>query len=524
MSIPGPELPQAQAGIIDINVIVFSGGLIVRIPRYSNVSRYDSIVIKLNGNIKAIENIYDEEDLPKNFTFSDGYKTNALNDVYYTVITQSQNYKDSTHTYFNVTDPEGVFMLLTATSGAVANGIDENQATVSITDSNGPVSNVAVLFSISGTAIFSNKKNTIWVITNELGKATETFSSSTAGIFTIRATFNGEFRENTSFFVEDDSLPILTSHVINNEEPYGEEPILIRYELRNQRGQGITEAPITLSSTASEISFSNKTISTDANGTAVGLVYSSLPGTFIITAVYPHSKTVINNTAVSFKENANYYILANVVKNGAIANGEDYNEITFTVYDDNTNLPVNNQTLTVTISEKVTYQSPIYTSTNGYATLKATSQNSGSFDGTVVLLSDDSVTCSFTVEFVNVYPKLLSTKTLFCKDFVPINSYLSNNYLIAGHVYKLVFSRSDFKSLQCPENQSFGTAHDSAYCSISNTNAFQFYGDEITSFTVLTSGFADTLSSYRFTHYPDFMVGDITVELWDYGNNPDTTA
>ncbi|MBG6242272.1 MAG: hypothetical protein EKE20_10460 [Candidatus Symbiopectobacterium sp. Dall1.0] len=246
-----------------------------------------------------------------------------------------------------------------------------------------------------------------------------------------------------------------------------------------------------------------------------------MSGEFNIIASVLYPSVITNNTTVTFKEKSNYYISAEIAKDGAIANGADYNIIYFTVYDSNTNTPVKNQLLYVAFTGSINYPPTISTSTNGSAILTITSEISGSFDGTVVLASDASVTYSFITKFtsdVNVYPKFMGTETVWYNGYMPISDFLSNYDLVFGHVYRIEFSRTRTSVHNCSANYVFDKAKNK--CVTTYPENLQFYNTELTHFRVLASGLGSLFHSKRYYYYNSQNTGYGTVSVWDYGYSP----
>lgn len=523
MSIPAPMLPQERDGVVTTALINASGGLIVRIPRYTDAARNDVVIILLNNKIEKVITLNDGAELPENYIINSGYNIEALNNVKYNVIDSGGNTNPSLVKYFTVSNDTDATLTLTTTSGAVANGIDTNQVTVLVTENNTPSSGKNVILTIIGSAVFTNQSNTITVITNNNGEARANFSSRIQGIVTIRATYGEQSKESTSSFSGQTSSPVLLSTVINDNEPAGGYKIYILYELRDSNGQPISQETIRLSSPSTNISFTNNVILTDANGKAYALVSSSTAGAFTIVATYAYIPSVSNNSTVIFREATLYSIRSTTIVDNAAADGISTNQISFKVYDEKNNKFIGDQLLQVSINGPVSYPSEIWANGNNEYILRMTSINSGSFIGNVKIASTPLVTQQFSTTFTgqaNTYPIMLGSNTVWQNGFMSIESFLAEYNLVSGHVYKIEFSRPRTAVYNCAANYVYNMGTKS--CVTYYADSFQFYNTDLTHFRVLSSGRGSSLRSKRYYYYNPSNTGYGTVAVWDYGYSNST--
>lgn len=203
MSYTAPILPQEneEDEAIELSLIVKENGLKVRIPRYTDMRTNESVIIFINGVIKETLEILSENYLPRTYLFPDGYRVNSLNEVYYRVIDLHGNRENSVVKKFTISGTSKTTFTLETTTGAVANGIAVNQATVLIKKNGLPSNGEPILMTLYGPAVFSNQENTIWIITDQSGEAKATFSSLTPGTVKIRAIFNGSIKEKLTSFI-----------------------------------------------------------------------------------------------------------------------------------------------------------------------------------------------------------------------------------------------------------------------------------------------------------------------------------
>lgn len=100
-----------------------------------------------------------------------------------------------------------IFISLETTSGATANGVDTNHATITLKNNDDLLDNREIIFSVSGTANFvDSQENKTTAITNVLGQATVYLIDSIAETVTVTAIYNEDHNikdSGPSQFCED---------------------------------------------------------------------------------------------------------------------------------------------------------------------------------------------------------------------------------------------------------------------------------------------------------------------------------
>lgn len=167
-------------------------------------------------------------------------------------------------------------------NGAKADGNDQNEISVKVTDSGGnPVANQYVtLTATNGAEIVSG------VQTDSNGSATATFTSRVAGNSTIYASVNGKRSSIVALFISDSSTATLTENALsivkNNALANGSDDNQVRVLVTDQAGNPVSGQTVTLM--ANHQAIVAPTVTSGSDGTALIPVTSRLAGDSLLTA------------------------------------------------------------------------------------------------------------------------------------------------------------------------------------------------------------------------------------------------
>lgn len=518
MSLTRIILPQAVDGVIEKSSIELEGGILVRIPYYAGAQAGNVVQVFLNNKLVDVFSIISPINLPNTVTVGKEFATTENNLVHYTVIWNSGNIEDSPVETFSIASNSNVTLTLSATSGARANGSDTNQATVSLYTNAIPQSGQQVTLTLIGSAIFSNNASTIIVTTNNSGTAQAVFSSNTVGTVTIRAQYLAELKEIASSFSAVTPSATLSSVLINNNVPAGEEKIYIQYQLKNADGTPIVGAMLSLSSSSEKIIFDNTQIYTTNNGIVTTGIKSSQSGSFIINAIANTSPSVKNTISVNFTEGERYLLTALVTNNGAIANNTASNIVRFQLVNASNYTPVAAKVINVTTNGALSHLSSVTTDSSGFAYLNVTSAQPGVFSGSAYPAGYMSPTVLFSMSFISVPNQgvLVGSEYIWIAGNISLDVYLKNYQIIMGHRYKLVTNRPPSSINNCWESYVFNTQMKA--CVTNFPDSYTFYNNDLLEFRATNSGLGANLFTRRYHEFHSNNYGYAYIELWDYGN------
>ncbi|MGK6350933.1 Ig-like domain-containing protein [Parapedobacter sp. DT-150] len=279
-------------------------------------------------------------------------------------------------------DP-GASTLEVTKDGAVADGVDPNEFTATVTDANGnPVAGQDVVFEITypdGTT------GTETIPTDENGQAVLPVTSTEAGEVTVAATIGGEPLSGspaTATFVAGPADPAASELTVTKDNALadGVDPDELTATVTDANGNPVAGQDVVFGITYPDGTTGTETIPTGENGQAILSITSTTAGEATVTAT-------IGGTAISGSPATVTFIASpadpgastlEVTKDGAVADGVDPNEFTATVTDANGN-PVAGQDVVfeITYPDGTTGTETIPTDENGQAVLPVTSTEAG---------------------------------------------------------------------------------------------------------------------------------------------------
>lgn len=268
---------------------------------------------------------------------------------------------------------EGDLQLLR--DGAKADGIDQNEISVKVTDSGGnPVENQYVTLTASNGAII-----TPGVQTGIDGTATATFTSRVAGNSTIRASVNGKHESIVAQFISDSSTATLTENALyivkNDALANGSDDNQVRVLVTDQAGNPVSGQTVTLM--ASHQAIVAPTVTSGIDGTALISVTSRLAGDSLLTATVGSISQAITLRFTSDHSSAT--IAAGdleIMLDGAHANGVATNRIRVKVTDAAGN-PLPYQSVTLSADNSALIASTLTTGSDGTGQAIVTSLKAG---------------------------------------------------------------------------------------------------------------------------------------------------
>uniref|UniRef100_F4CBQ7 Conserved repeat domain protein n=1 Tax=Sphingobacterium sp. (strain 21) TaxID=743722 RepID=F4CBQ7_SPHS2 len=267
--------------------------------------------------------------------------------------------------------------------GAVADGVDYNEATATIVDANdNPIAGQDVVFDITNVDGTTSQQT---VTTDAAGKAIVRVTSTKAGEATIAATVGGTAISGSPVTVtfvagpvdhDKSRLEVTKDGAVADGVDYNEATATIVDANDNPiAGQDVVFDITNVDGTTSQ-----QTVTTDAAGKAIVRVTSTKAGEATIAAT-------VGGTAISGSPATVTFVAGpvdhdksrlEVTKDGAIADGVDYNEATATIVDANDN-PIAGQDVVFDITnvDGTTSQQTVTTDAAGKAIVRVTSTKAG---------------------------------------------------------------------------------------------------------------------------------------------------
>lgn len=225
---------------------------------------------------------------------------------------------------------------LVVTSGAKADGVAVNTATVTVTDASGnAVPGAKVSFSAPGTTIATAEQTA-----DGLGVVTVTFSTTVAGVFPVTASTNGHQQTKSSAFIADETTAAIADMVItpvSGAKANGAEVGAVAMTVLDAFGNPVPDLEVTFS-TDVNVSVAESLVRTDAAGQAITTLKSIKAGTYAVTARLPGGDSQTRDALfIADTDTAHFGAMADITKNGSLADGVDKNGVSLTVMDANGN-------------------------------------------------------------------------------------------------------------------------------------------------------------------------------------------
>ncbi|WP_313271171.1 Ig-like domain-containing protein [Sphingobacterium sp.] len=267
--------------------------------------------------------------------------------------------------------------------GAIANGTDYNEFTATIVDAFvNPIANTTVVFSITNP---DGTTATQSITTDANGKSIVQLTSTKAGTVTVDAQVANRSIANSpakATFVagpvdyDKSNLAVTKDGAIANGTDYNEFTATIVDAFNNP----IANTTVVFGITNPDGTTATQNITTDANGKSIVQVTSTKTGTVTVDAQVANRSIANSPATAQFVAGPVDYSKSNlaVTKDGAIANGTDYNEFTATIVDAFLN-PIANTTVVFSITnpDGTTATRSIITDANGKSVVQVTSTKAG---------------------------------------------------------------------------------------------------------------------------------------------------
>lgn len=258
----------------------------------------------------------------------------------------------SAQSQFIVDSASETISTLTATKGAVADGIATNQATVTVVDNNSnPVSGVAINWTVSGSATLQTASGK----TDANGSLTVMFTDIKAEAVTVTAQLeNGNSKTQSSSFIANEKTGIPTVIMTTNDRPAdGTTPAVAQVTIKDENGNIVSGANVTWSVNGSAKMTSASSVKTDTNGQATVSITDKTAETVQAVATLENGKT--GSADGTF---AVYAIVALKAKSdNAAASGTAENSVAALVTDAN-GAPLVDQTVTWAVSGDAQLKTP----------------------------------------------------------------------------------------------------------------------------------------------------------------------
>ncbi|MFK3663528.1 Ig-like domain-containing protein, partial [Scandinavium sp. NPDC088450] len=283
------------------------------------------------------------------------------------------------------------------TDNLLANGTDENQVQVKITDANGNiVAGAKVDFSASHNAVAATS-----AFSDDNGLVLVPITSTLAGVSTVTATINGSRHSvDVSFNADASTAQIVVGSlivIINNSLANGSSLNTVQAKVTDAYGNPLVNQSVNF--IADNGAKMGRPGLTDENGMIQVGLSSSVAGPSTITAVLNGSTETVVVTFIADTSTAG--IAAGdmiVVKDNAFANGSDANNVKMTVKDAKGNV-LADQPVTLSADNGATVASSASTDSNGEITVPVTNTLVGSSTLTATTNgSSQSVTVNFVVD------------------------------------------------------------------------------------------------------------------------------
>ncbi|MGJ1388424.1 Ig-like domain-containing protein [Sphingobacterium spiritivorum] len=278
----------------------------------------------------------------------------------------------------------GKSKLVIIKDGATANGVDKNILEATIVDAfDNPIAGATVDFGYND--LVDGLAKTANIVTGANGKSVLELTSTKIGTVTVSAGVAGTAisgSPQTVTFVagpvdyDKSNLAVTKDGAIANGTDYNEFTATIVDAFVNP----IANTTVVFSITNPDGTTATQTITTDANGKSVVQVTSTKTGTVTVDAQVANRSIANSPARAIFVAGPVDYDKSNlaVTKDGAIANGTDYNEFTATIVDAFVN-PIANTTVVFSIinPDGTTATQTITTDANGKSVARVTSTKTG---------------------------------------------------------------------------------------------------------------------------------------------------
>lgn len=313
----------------------------------------------------------------------------------------------------------GDTLTLTTTSTALANGIDTNTITAKLTNSGSLVPSANILFSVTGTALFSNGFNVISAQTNVFGEAVAYITNTVAEKVTITVLYENTLSATgVSEFKSESTGPdiVLEGTILADNAPTdGSNKNSIRYLLKDRLTQQPVPSEYLFFATTGSAHLDVEYGQVNSAGQFVLSLANSVAENVLITARLASNSDITEVTQLSFSQTSVEPVLqltSEVLNNNAEANGSDTNVIRFLLKDLTTGLGVANQILQLSHTGSAQVQSSVTTSSSGYATVTVSNSIAESVIITARLSSDLSLYSNATITFTAQHIQYQLTSTI----------------------------------------------------------------------------------------------------------------
>ncbi|EFE09263.1 inverse autotransporter beta-barrel domain-containing protein [Citrobacter youngae] len=274
---------------------------------------------------------------------------------------------------------------LTTTSGALANGIATNQATVTVVDTNNnPLPNVEVTWSQDGSAVLGTSAKT-----DASGKTSITFTDKKAETVNITATINGgSSLSKPSTFVADSSTARVsdlaaTSGALANGSATNQATVTVVDTNNNP----LPNVEVTWSQDGSAVL--GTSAKTDASGKTTVTFTDTKAETVNITATVSGGSS-LTKASKFVADSGSSKVNDLTVTTGALANGIATNQATVTVVDANNN-PLPDAEVTWSQDGSAVLGTSAKTDADGKATVKFTDTKAETVNVKATVASGDSL-------------------------------------------------------------------------------------------------------------------------------------
>lgn len=285
-------------------------------------------------------------------------------------------------------------------TSTVANSNSANTISITVTDANGnPVPNVKVAFATDKGTLADSK-----VTTNSQGVAQTAISSDKAGDATVTITVDGKDVNQTISFIGDKNTPHVVKPTTNiaSQIANGNKPFEVKTQIVDANNNPLPNTVVNWTSNKrdNEVSFSEISSITDANGFATTQVTSTVSGDIVITAATPNATS--HDISLTFLPDSTTATIKpadlTVGSMTSVANGVTGNPIAVTVTDANGNVVPNVEVQFTTSNGSLT-DPKVMTDNQGVAKTTITSNQAGdakitvtvggkSFDKTVAFIAN----------------------------------------------------------------------------------------------------------------------------------------
>ncbi|MGS7193182.1 Ig-like domain-containing protein [Enterobacter cloacae subsp. dissolvens] len=280
-----------------------------------------------------------------------------------------------------------------------ANGTDQNQLQVKVTDANGnSVPGATVNFAVTAGATLTASTGT----TNQSGETTVALTSTAAGVYTVTASINGNSMTKDVTFIPDTSTAEVTSAnliidpdgaVANGTATNG-----VTATVTDGAGNPVPGISVSLSVSSGAI-ITPATVTSDGNGKVTATVTSTTAGTYTVSAQAAGSSTVATKTTTFVADVSTAHIVLTAVNPSSGYPAGSKADFTATVQDASGNV-ITDANFELVASGTNTTQAEITGVTNGVASLYITDTKTGDVTLTVSLQGNSTVRAEETVRFI----------------------------------------------------------------------------------------------------------------------------